>query len=51
MTQHSILKAAAAYELTHDAGGWDLLVADGNEIAQELEQAMGLGILWAVFGN
>ena len=47
----SVFETTATNELTHDAGGRNLLIADGNEIAQELEQAMGLGILWAVFGN
>ena len=46
-----ILKATATNELTHDTGGRNLLVADGDKVAQELQQAMGLGVLWAVFGN
>jgi hypothetical protein len=44
-----ILKATAAYELAHDAGGWNLFIADGDKVAQELKQSMGLGILGAVF--
>ena len=38
-----ILKATAAYELAHDAGGWNLFIADGDKVAQELKQSMGLG--------
>ena len=44
-----ILKATAAYELAHDAGGRNLFIADGDKVAQELQQAVSLGILWAVF--
>lgn len=32
-----ILKATAAYELAHDAGGWNLFIADGDKVAQELK--------------
>ena len=47
----SVFEAAATNELAHDAGGGNLLVADGDKVAQEFQQAMGLGVLWAVFGN
>ena len=32
-----ILKATAAYELAHDAGGWYLLVRDRQEEVDELQ--------------
>ena len=44
-----ILEAAAAYEFAHDTGGRNLFIADGDKVAQELQQAVSLGILWAVF--
>ena len=44
----SVAEAAAAHELAHDAGGRYFFVADGYEVADELQQAVGLGILGAV---
>ena len=32
-----IFKAAAAYELTHDAGGRNFFITDGDKVAQELK--------------
>ena len=32
----SVFKAATTYELTHDAGGRYLLIADGDKVVQEL---------------
>ena len=46
-----IFEATAAYELTHDARGRYFFVADGQEEVDELQQAMGLRILWTILGN
>ena len=46
-----ILEAGAADELTHDGGGRYLLVGDGQEEVDELQQAVGLGVLRAVSGH
>ena len=32
----AVFEAAATNELTHDAGGWNLLIADGDKVMQEL---------------
>lgn len=50
ITVHLVFKGAAANELAHNRGGWNLLVADGDEEAQELQQAVSLGILRTVLG-
>ena len=46
-----ILEAGASQELTHDAGGWNLLVVDGDEVVDELQEAMRLAVLGAVLGH
>jgi hypothetical protein len=46
-----ILEARASQELTHDAGGWYLFVADGQEEVDELQQSVGLTVFWTVLGN
>ena len=44
----SIFETRTAYELTHNRGGGYLLVADGQEIVDELQQAVRFGIFGAV---
>ena len=46
-----VLEAAAADKLAHDAGGRYLLVADGEEVVDELQQPVGLAVLRTVLGN
>ena len=46
-----VLEAGAADELAHDGGGRYLLVGDGQEEVDELQQAVGLGVLRAVPGH
>ena len=42
---HLILKATAAHEFTHNRGRWYLLVTDGQEESDELQQPVALCIL------
>ena len=46
-----IFEAAAADELAHDACRGDLFVADGDDVMEEPQQAMGFGILGTILGN
>ena len=46
-----VLEAGAADEFAHDGGRGNLLVADGQEEAQELQQTMGLGVFLTVLGH
>ena len=39
---HLKVEAAATYELTHNRGGRYLLVADGQEESEELQQSVSL---------
>ena len=45
-----VLEAAAADELAHDGGWWNLLVADGQEVMDELQQAVGFCVFRTVLG-
>ena len=47
----SILEGGAADELAHDGGGRNLLVADSDEVMDELQETMGLAVFRAVFGH
>lgn len=47
----SITEAAAAEEFPHDAGGGNVLGADGVEEVEELEQVRGLGKFFAILGH
>ena len=38
-------------ELAHDAGVGDVFVADGEEVVEELQQAVGIGVLRTVLGH
>ena len=44
----SILEAGASEELAHDGGGRDFLVADGYEVVDELQEAVGFAVLRTV---
>ena len=43
-----ILEARTSHELTHDAGGWYLFVADWQEVVDELQQSVSLTVFRTV---
>ena len=47
--RESILEGRATDKLTHDGSGWNLLVADSDEVMDELQETMGLAVFRAVF--
>ena len=48
---YPILETGTAYELTHNARGRYFFVTDRQEVMDELQQAVGLRILWAILCN
>ena len=49
--RESVLEGGTTDELTHDGSGWNLLVADSDEVMDELQETMGLAVFRAVFGH
>ena len=46
-----VFETGTSHELTHNRRGWYLLVADGQEEVDELQQAVRLSVFWTVPGH
>ena len=47
----SVLEGGATDELAHNGGRWNFLIADGDEVMDELQETVGFAVFGAVLGH